>query len=471
MRMIGLDLAITGSHKAVVMDQAGKYVTPVFALHTWPDELAAMLKRAREGAADDEPVAVVMEPTGLAWLPVAVYLLLHQVTVYLVNSQQVADLRRYYKKHAKSDRIDARVLAKLLIVSPEKLHPLSLASADVLSLQRGCKQVDWVITQVTALQNQIVAMDNALWLGGWKDVLGESFSPAARWCRDHYYDPNTVLTAQAQRIHQEWRASGIDPTDPGEWAKPLVALAEKVIAIYGCPSPHVDFAAFQAEVRLKQRWLAQFETDRKALRLKVVRPLYRQLHPERHLESLKGVGQDSAAVFFSFVGDPQRFAHGRAFRGWSGLVPRSAQSAESESKGLKISQAGPDLLKKYAFLDADVARRYDPQLAKIYYDQMVLYGKHHTQAVCAVATHLLDRILVVLQENRPYQLRDVDGTPVTPEQARRIIADKYTVPDEVRQRNNRRARRARAEAKAERQYTQREKQRGKLAGLGKRLTG
>jgi hypothetical protein len=77
-----------------------------------------------------------------------------------------------------------------------------------------------------------------------------------------------------------------------------------------------------------------------------------------HTNFLKGV--------LSFIGAPHRFANGRVFRGWSGLVPRSAQSAESEAKGLHISQAGPDLPTKYAFLDADVGRRWDPQLAKIY---------------------------------------------------------------------------------------------------------
>jgi transposase len=464
MRIIGLDLAITSAHKAVVMDEHGTFVTPVFAVATWPDELAALLTRAREGAPPDAPVAVVMEPTGLAWLPVAVYLMRHQVTVYLVNSQQVADLRRYYHKHAKSDRIDARVLAKLPLVSPEKLHALVLPPAALLKCQRACKQLDWVITQITALHNQLTGLDRTVWLGGWRDhVFADPFAPAARWCREHYYDPTAVLRAGPETIRQAWRTTGLDPADDGAWAEALVRLAGHVVAVYGSPSVYVDFAALQAEVRLIQKWLAQFEADRDQLRRTVVRPLYRRLHPSRHLETLKGIGQDSAAVFVSFIGDPTRFANGRVFRGWSGLVPRSRQSADSESKGLRISQAGPDLPKKFAFLDADVARRYDPQLAHIYYDQMVQKGQHHTQAVCAVATHLLDRILVVLQQDRPYQLRDVDGTPVSDERARQIIAERYTVPEEVRQRNNRRARRARTERQAERQYARREQVKGKSA--------
>ena len=193
--------------------------------------------------------------------------------------------------------------------------------------------------------------------------------------------------------------------------------------------------------------------------LKITRPLYRQLHPSRNLETIRGVGQDGAAVYTAFVGAPERFASQRAFRGWSGMVPRSRQSGESETKGLQLSQAGPNLVKKYAYLNADTARQRDPQIAAIYYDQMMHKGKHHTQAVCACATHLLDRVRVILTEDRAFELRDVDGTPITRQQDRQIVVERYTVPQKVRQRNNRRARRQRAERRAERKDKRRSRAR------------
>jgi hypothetical protein len=92
---------------------------------------------------------------------------------------------------------------------------------------------------------------------------------------------------------------------------------------------------------------------------------------------------------------------------------------------------------------------------------MVNKGKHHNQAVCACATHLMDRVYVVLREGRPYELQDTDGTPVTPAQARAIIAEHYKVPEEVRKRNNRQARKERAERRMERQHKQRESRRSR----------
>ena len=79
-------------------------------------------------------------------------------------------------------------------------------------------------------------------------------------------------------------------------------------------------------------------------------------------------------------------------------------------------------------------------------------GKHHNQAVCACATHLLDRVLAVLRTDQPYELRDVDGTPVSGAEARAIVLERYQVPAEVRRRTTRRQRQGRQDQRAEQTY-------------------
>jgi hypothetical protein len=232
-------------------------------------------------------------------------------------------------------------------------------------------------------------------------------------------------------------------------------LATEVLMLYGTEA--LDYPLLQQQVCRDQSWLTALEAEADAVWRETVRPLYHQLHPSRNLETLYGMGERGAAVHASFIGRAERFPSNRKFRGWHGLIPDSRQSGEAESKGLHVSQAGPDPIKKFSYLGGDVARRYDPQIAVIYHDQMMNKGAYHNQAVCACATHLLDRVRVVLLEDRPYELRDVDGTPVTPEEARAIIAERYAVPDEVRRRNNRRARKERAEQRAEREWQRRQK--------------
>lgn len=49
----------------------------------------------------------------------------------------------------------------------------------------------------------------------------------------------------------------------------------------------------------------------------------------------------------------------------------------------------------------------------------------------------------------PYELRGVDGQPVAAEAARRLIAERYTVPEEVRRQTSQRRRREQCERRAE----------------------
>lgn len=452
MHTIGIDLAVKTDHKAVVVDESGRFISPVLHCRTEPGSLKCLLAAAQCDNPDGQ-LRVVMEPTGMAWYPVAVWLIRQGVQVYLVNSQQVADLRRYYKKHAKSDRIDCRVLAKLPLVDAEQLRPLVLSGAVGQACQRGCKEFDRLGKLATACKNRLRAQDRFAWPDLEEAVFSDLFSPQARWFHLHWYHPGHVLQAGAETIRAAWLESGVDPDDPGAWVDDLVRLAGQVVELYGAEADYQGYDYLQAEVSREQALLDFLQAMQHQVQLKVVHRLYHQLHPSRNLETLLGVGQEGAAVYASFIGKPQRFDSLRAHRGWSGMVPNSRQSAASQVSGLKITQAGPRLIKKFAYLDAEVARQHDPQIAAIYYDQMVNKGKHHCQAVCACATHLLDRILIVLREDRPYQLQDVDGTPVSKEQARRIIAERYLVPKQVRQRNNRRSRRQQREHQAEKKQT------------------
>ena len=458
MHILGIDLAVRAKHRAILADERGQFISPLLKFSTSLAELEQVYALACQGLAQDEPLAVVLEATDVAWYPVATFFHQRGATVYVVNPRTAADLARFYQRHARSDRLSAQTLARLPVVNPERLDPWAPPGAVCLALKRGCQELERLTEEASAIQNRLQSTDHLGWPELHQRVFPDPFSPAARWFREHFYDPRCVVKAGIPGLQAAWR--GAEAYDGDEtWIAPLYALAQEVLALYGAQGSYLDYAALAAEVQREQSRLTAIEAEVQWVRVHVTRPYYRQLHPSRNLETIRGVGQDGAAVYVAFSGDISRFGSTRAYRGWSGMVPCSRQSGEQEGKGLHITQAGPDPIKKYAFLSAETARQWDPQIAAIYYDQMVNKGKHHTQAVCACATHLLDRIRAVLKEDRPYELRDVDGTPVTPEQARAIIAARYTVPEEVRKRNSHRARRERAERQKERKEERRSRSR------------
>jgi transposase IS116/IS110/IS902 family protein len=117
-----------------------------------------------------------------------------------------------------------------------------------------------------------------------------------------------------------------------------------------------------------------------------------------------------------------------------GLAPKASETGETDRKGQSMSKAGPCLLRATFFRAAGTARRQDPQLGKIYYVQMTERGATHRKACCVAAGHLAERAWAVLNRGTPYVICDNNGNPVTPAEAGQIIADRGTVPEEIRKR-------------------------------------
>jgi len=81
---------------------------------------------------------------------------------------------------------------------------------------------------------------------------------------------------------------------------------------------------------------------------------------------------------------------------------------------------------------ANAARRSDPQLACFYHRLMTERAHCHTQATVAVARKLVERTWTVLDRGSGYQLRDLDGQPITERAAKALIAERFTVDADIR---------------------------------------
>ena len=113
MRRIGIALH-QGQHRARCRAERAQPCDS-FSLQTTPEGLATLEEHVfRDGA---NPI-IVLEPAGLPWLMVAVYLRSRHPACRLVKAktQKVAALRRYLRGPAKSDRLDALTLAKMPVL-------------------------------------------------------------------------------------------------------------------------------------------------------------------------------------------------------------------------------------------------------------------------------------------------------------------------------------------------------------------
>jgi hypothetical protein len=159
---------------------------------------------------------------------------------------------------------------------------------------------------------------------------------------------------------------------------------------------------------------------------------YRVVDPGELARSLPGLAEVGGPALVASMGSPARFAKGKRFRSFSGLTPKASETGETDRKGQAMSKAGSSLLRTTLVRAADTARKQDPQLARLYYVQMTERGKNHLGAICVVAANLAERAWAVMERGTPYVICDTDGRPVGADEAKAIIAEHFSVYEEVR---------------------------------------
>jgi hypothetical protein len=248
---------------------------------------------------------------------------------------------------------------------------------------------------------------------------------------ERHADPRLLLAADMTALTR--LISMVSNNQQGQArARQWQDAAAAAVELYG-DHPAVPYAELAAEIATEVRLLRAIQ-DELALHAAAREQHYLTVDPGQLARSLPGFAEISAPVLVAVMGRPGRFRDATRFKSYAGLAPRASQTGDTDRKGQPMSKAGPSLLRATLFRAADTARRQDPQLARIYHQQMTERGANHLKASCVVAGHLAERAWTVLSRGTPYVICDNNGTPVTTEQARQIIAQKWTVPEEVRKR-------------------------------------
>ncbi len=125
---------------------------------------------------------------------------------------------------------------------------------------------------------------------------------------------------------------------------------------------------------------------------------------EEHIDSIPGFAVKLSAVVHHELGDITRFPNARSLVAYAGIDPRIRQSGTLLHTHGRLTKRGSPYLRSALFLAANVARRYDTELAE-YYQKKRTEGRTHKEVLCMISRKLLARIFAVLTEPRPYLKR------------------------------------------------------------------
>lgn len=407
--------------------------------------------------ADPGELTVVLEPTRNAWLVLAQWFRRRGARVVMVPTTQSADLRRYFSKHTKNDRLDSEVLARLPLLHPEGLREFTGdSSAD--PLRRLTKQRSTLVKRRTAVYSRLDALVELLG-PAWYDVLGSDYTKSGLAFLARYGDPHAVIRLGEARLTRFLQARSRGQYGPAP-AKALIAAARETIALWGPEG--MDWTELAADIAIEAEQAIFLSGQIKEIDERLAN-LYAEADPEGIVASAPGVGPVISAVIAGRIGDPHRFTSLAAIRAYSGLVPKVRQSGLGETRG-GVTKAGDPLLREMLFIAADHARLVDPQLAAKYV-RLMSGDRHRDSAVCHLATDLLTRIAACMRTGQPYVIRDVDGREITQAEGKAIVKTRYKV--DTKRRDTAAHRRLRDRRK---QATSRESQKSQSAPTSRPVT-
>ena len=228
---------------------------------------------------------MLLEPTRNAWVPLAGWFRRRGARVVLVPPERSADLRDYYHKHTKSDRLDSRLLARLPLLHPEGLHDEhGLGPGD--PLRRATRLRQSLVQRRTKSLARLDALLELLgpkWLEAFRADLANK--TPLRFLAAGYACPDTVKrlgrTRLGRFLHRHSR---------GRWgaeqAAALLSAAQETLALW---EDAFDFDQLAEDIAVEAR-LALTLTDEVAALDERIALLFEEADPEAILTSAPGIG-------------------------------------------------------------------------------------------------------------------------------------------------------------------------------------
>lgn len=437
-RLIGVDISITKTHRASIMEADGAFVGKSFSFDRTFDGFNFLLKKSTPEDDTSSHLTFILEPTSKAWIPLACFLVSRGHKVFLVAPQKVADLRRYYKKHTKSDKIDTRVLAKLPLIDPENLNELYLPDSIIGALKGYCKQRSNISEAISAKKKRIQAIFTSVSPKLMECFSDNKFTKTARAFLRKYANPFKVKQIGLKRLSTFLKSNCLGNLDV-ELAKKIFNASIDAVKIYQNTVDQgilpFDYEQIQEEINIELD-IMEFEEEKLKLLDEKISKLYSQIDPDKVLKSAPGMGEITAPAILSVTGDISRFPNVRSYQCFCGLIPKKKQSSERDKKGLPIRKNAQKLLKKNHYLVADTARKWDIDYAA-FYNRLIRRGLHHNQAMCALSRKSAARSYALMkkmydaknnlihQVDISYKFKDLSGRIIDSKDARKIILEKF----------------------------------------------
>ena len=397
MNYLGIDVSKSNS-RYVLLDNDGEKATRSFTLDNNQQAFTELLERLKALNLQPDNLLLGIEATGIWWENFYCFMTEQKFKVIVLNPHQTNKFREALRLKAKTDDIDAYVIAGLL--RSGEFAASYIPEETIQTLREIVKLRHQLVTNRQSFERQVSALLGLLFPEYEKTAIKNPFAVAPMAILKAYPTAKHLAEAKTKNIEKIVRHIKGNNFSIAE-IQTLIETAQN--SIYSGRAKdargmnlnilltHVETllsSIAQLDQRINDILSPQDSNDSMSF-------------PGANLLSIPGVGPKTLAAILSVVGaDGSAYPDGKSLIGYIGFFPKIYESGETRRDNL-ISKRGPNYIRRALYISAVACLKHNAEL-KSFYDVKISQGKKPKQALICVAKKLAHMCLSMLKSGESY---------------------------------------------------------------------
>jgi transposase len=386
--IVGVDIG-KDFHQATILNPAGETVGGTIKFDNSALGFTRFVSHLERLISDREDCLVSLEATGHYWLPLYLFLLDKGYKVQVFNPYQSDALRKVFLGRAKTDKLDAELVARLARVGTQKATPLP--GEELLSLRNLSRFRSELVFQAGDTKRRLVFLLDLIF-PEFEKLFSDVFGKTALLLLTNHPTPEEILELDEEKLIQLLKQTSRGRLGE-KAAKKLRAQAASSVGIsFGQKSLVFELKLLLEQLKFLKLQLEDLEKEITQILSKT----------DQRLTTIPGIGPMIASSILGEIGDIKRFPNVPSLVAYAGLDPTTFESGNSILKKRKLSKKGSKYLRTALWQGAVYGIVHNPNL-KEFYQKKLSEGKPKQVALGAVTNKLTRIIYGILRSGQSYQ--------------------------------------------------------------------
>lgn len=398
MYYLGIDVSKSTSRLVILDDEGEKYSKP-FSLQNDSSGFQKLLERLKELNLSKDNLLVGIEATGIWWENLYSLLADKGFKVIVLNPHQTNKFREALRKKAKTDDIDAYIIAGLL---RSKEYASSYVPEEFIQTLREFTRLRYeLIKDRRNYEREVLSLLSLVFPEYEKTALKNPFTIASTAILKAYPTAKDLSIAKVKHIEKIVRSIKGNNFNIAKVQQLIDTAKDSIYSGRAKEARGLNLKILLSHIEHIDESIKELDSNIESL-LSPVEPDNINSFPGSNLLTIPGIGPKTVAVILQAVGsNGQVFATGTKFIGHLGFFPQIYESGETRTAN-KISKRGPKMLRWAFYIAAVAALRHNPEMRSIYYKKLS-QGKTPKQALICVAKKLAHLCLSMLKSGESYR--------------------------------------------------------------------